>query len=115
MYIYMYNVDVYTCIPPSFFAGVDDLSSHQSSVGTAVMQLDNHLLGLKRLNVAISNPPKRKGDSESSNRAAGQGAQFSHGSSQLKQAGPIREVVNFVRPTFVPSRLKTQDPSQPPE
>ena len=33
--------------------------SWQSSAKEAVMKLDNYQLGLKRLNVAISNPPKK--------------------------------------------------------
>ena len=72
-----------------------------------MLQLDNHLFGLKRLKVAISNPPKRRGENELSNRTAGQGS----GSSQLKQVGPSKDVT-FVRPSFVPSRLKTQDQAE---
>ena len=84
----------------------------QSSAGSAVLQLDNHLFGSKRLKVAISNPPKRKGDGEFSNRAGGQSGQLKGGSSLLKQAGPIRDVVNFVRPAFIPARLKVQEQAE---
>ena len=77
-----------------------------------MLQFDNHLLGQKRLKVAISNPPKRKGEGESANRTAGQGGQLHDGSSQLKQAGPIGDVVNFVRPTFIPARLRTQEQAE---
>ena len=34
----------------------------QSSANAAVMKLDRHQLGLKNINVAISNPPKRGGE-----------------------------------------------------
>ena len=81
-------------------------------MGSAVLQFDGHLFGLKRLKVAISNPPKKRGDGEFSNRAAGQGDQFRDGSSQMRKGGPARDVVDFVRPTFIPSRLKTQEQSE---
>ena len=74
-----------------------------------MLQYDNHLLGLKRLKVAISNPPKR---GESTNRATGKGAQFGDGSFQKGQSELIRGDVTFVRPSFVPSRLKTQEQTE---
>ena len=43
----------------SFAHVVIVVSPPQSSAKEAVMKLDNHQLGLKRLKVAISNPPKR--------------------------------------------------------
>ena len=77
-----------------------------------MLQLDNHPLGVKRLKVAISNPPKRKGEGESGKRTSGQAAPSADGTSHIKQARPIKDEGSFVRPQFIPARLKTQEQSE---
>ena len=73
----------------------------QSSANAAVLKLDNHQLGLKSINVAISNPPKRGGgEGEMPTQAA------------QKPEVERREEGGFVKPTFLP-RVMKQEQSNP--
>ena len=78
-----------------------------------MLQFDNHQLGMKRLNVAISNPPKKKGDGESTKRTGRPAVPSGDGASHSKQGNvPNKDDGGFVRPSFIPARIRAQEQSE---
>ena len=60
--------------------------------------------------MAISNPPKRKGDMESPKRTGDGDVQSEDGAAQPKSRSS-KDDVTFVRPTLIP-RLRSQDQAE---
>ena len=76
----------------------------QPSANTAVLKLDMHQLGLKKIKVAISNPPKR----------AEQPMEAGPMRMEMGDSDPVQLAVQFVKPSFVPTRVQQrQDPTNP--
>ena len=80
----------------SFAHVVIVVSPLQSSAKEAVMKLDNHQLGLKRIKVAISNPPRKS--------AAATNYPTEGGTPANKQGGGDSD--GFKKPSFIPPQAR---------
>ena len=58
--------------------------------------------------MSISNPPKRKGEGESTKRTGGQAVQSADGAVQ----GKSRDKGGFLKPSFIPARVKAQEQAE---
>ena len=85
------------------------MSAHthtQSSANAAVMKLDGHQLGLKNINVAISNPPKRGGEVGRKEGGEGGVERDTARHTAQRQEEEKMEEGGFVKPSFVPRVVK---------
>ena len=80
------------------------LMHSQPSANTAVLKLDEYQLGPKKIEVAISNPPKK----------ADQPTEAGPMRMELGNTDPVQLAVQFVKPSFMPTRVQQrQDPTNP--
>ena len=83
----------------------------KSSANAAVMKLDGHQLGLKNIDVAISNPPKRGEEVGRKEGGEGGGGGVERDTARhttQKQEEEKMEEGGFTKPSFVPRVVKQE-------
>ena len=80
----------------------------KSSANAAVMKLDTHQLGLKLINVAISNPPKRGVEVGRKEGGGGGVERDTVRHTAKRQEEEKMEEGGFVKPSFIPRIVKQE-------